>query len=303
MSGSRSGGRVPALASLIREAEVRLTEAGVPSPLHDAVVLVARVLGTPVGEVRTAAARGDEAPDGFDAAILDDLLVRRISREPLQHLTGLAPFRGIELEVGQGVFIPRPETEIVAGVAIESARSWITKGEEEVEVADLCAGCGAIGLALAHEVSQARVTFVEVDDDAVLWLRRNVAAAPLGVSARVEIVHDDVSSALPERSGLFSVIVANPPYIPPDGLPIEPEAVHDPARALYGLGDDGLEVPRSVVDAAARLLRPGGTLVMEHADTQGEALREVLEGSLRWIEIRKGRDLAGRDRFIVAMRV
>jgi release factor glutamine methyltransferase len=300
MSG-HGGGQID-LDSLIRDATARLAEAGVPSPEHDATALVARALEIPVGELRIAAARGDRGRDGFDPAMLDDLVARRMGREPLQHLTGVAPFRGIELEVGIGVFVPRPETEVVAGVAIDAAHAWIANGETTVEVADLCAGSGAIGLALAQEVPEAKVTLVEIDDEAVRWLRRNVAAAPSDVSARVEVVHANASRALAGRSGAYGVVVANPPYIPPDGAPIEPEAAFDPARALYGLGDDGLKVPRSVALSAARLLRSGGTLVMEHADAQGEALREALEGFKVWTKVRTGRDLTGRDRFIVAIR-
>ena len=288
----------PTLAGLLRKATDSLAEAGIPSPSHDAHVLVAFSLGVPVGDLRTAAARGDAVPEAFSAAGLDALVARRAGREPLQHLTGLAPFRGIEIQVGPGVFVPRPETEVVAGAAIDAARA----AGGPVRVVDLCSGSGAIGLAVAHEVPAARVTLIEVDDEAMGWLERNVEAAPREVSDRIEIVHADLSRALPERSGSFDVVVANPPYIPSDGVPVEPEAAHDPARSLYGLGEDGLEVPAAVVETAARLLRRGGILVMEHGVDQGEAIREALAGSEAWEGVRTGQDLTGRDRFTLARR-
>ncbi len=287
----------PSLAAVVRDVSVRLSEAGIPSPHHDAVALIARVLGLEPGEVRTAAARGDDVPQGHDDAALEALVSRRVAREPLQHLTGVAPFRSLEIAVGPGVFVPRPETEVVAGAAIEAARERVAAGV--VRVADLCSGTGAIGLAMAHEVPEAQVVLVEVDDDAMPWLRRNVET--LG-AARVEVVHGDVAGALAGREGRFDVVVSNPPYVPADGRPVEPEASHDPARALYGLGEDGLEVPRAVIDAAARLLKEGGALVIEHSDLQGEAMREELRGSGAWEDVHTGRDLAGRERFALARR-
>jgi release factor glutamine methyltransferase len=273
--------------------------AGLPSPQCDAVELVAKVLHMPAQELRIAAARGDGVPGGFDPATLDVLVERRSSREPLQHLTGNAPFRGLEIMVGPGVFVPRPETEVVAGAAIEAAHSRVDGGV--VDVVDLCAGSGAIGLAVAHEVPTARVTLVEVDDEAVIWLRSNVEATAADVLNRIEVVHADAAHALRDRSGAFDVVVANPPYIPPDGTPVEPEASHDPARSLWGLGEDGLEVPRVIIITAARLLKRGGAFIMEHADDQGAAVRHELRESGVWEGIRTGRDLTGRDRFALAI--
>ena len=286
------------LNAVVRGVSDRLSAAGVPSPDHDAVALVALVLGEAPVEVRTAAARGDDVPEGWDDAPLEALVARRAAREPLQHLIGVAPFRGLEIAVGPGVFVPRPETEVVAGAAIEAARERAASGA--VEVADLCSGTGAIGLAVAHEVSEARVVLVEVDDDAVSWLRRNVEAS--SAAGRVEVVHADVARALTGREGRFDVVVSNPPYVPTDGQPVEPEAAHDPVRALYGLGEDGLAVPRIVIDAAARLLKGGGILVVEHSDLQGEAMRDELLGSGEWEDVCTGRDLAGRERYALARR-
>lgn len=254
----------------------------------------------PPEKVRTVAARGEGVSKEFPWEALGALVVRREGREPLQHILGVATFRGIELAVGRGVFIPRPETEVVAGVAIDAIRE--KSSAKAVVVADLCAGAGAIGLAIAHEVPESWVALVEVDDDAVTWLKRNVKAAPGDVASRVEVIHADAATALPDRVGKVDVVVSNPPYIPPDAEPIEPEAAQDPARALYGLGEDGLEVSSMVVAAAARLLRFGGALVLEHSDSQGEAVREMLAASGAWEGVVTGRDLAGKDRFALARR-
>ncbi|MBN2176720.1 MAG: peptide chain release factor N(5)-glutamine methyltransferase [Demequinaceae bacterium] len=294
------GWDAPFLAPLLRDVTARLAEAGIPSPEHDAAALVGFSIGMPVDEVRTAAARGDHLPEGFSPDDLDRLITRRSEREPLQHLTGRAYFGGLEILVGPGVFIPRPETEVVAAVAIEVALACAAGGP--VEVVDLCAGSGAIGLAIAHAVPEARLTLVEVDDEALRWLRLNVAAAPAGVSARVEVLHADAQHALKDRPGAFDIVVANPPYIPSDGTPVEPEAAHDPARSLWGLGEDGLEVPRAVIATAARLLKREGTFIMEHADSQGPAVREELIESGAWEGVGTGQDLTGRDRFALARR-
>src|SRR5690606_16899961 len=192
---------------------------------------------------------GHPAPDG-----LDELVERRAAREPLQHLVGSAGFRGIELLVGPGVFVPRPETEQVAGAAIDAAERVVRERGRAV-VVDLCTGSGAIALAVAAEVPAARVHAVELDTAALGWARRNLEASP--DRDRVGVLRGDARTALVELDGTVDVVVANPPYIPPDAEPVDPEVRdHDPAVALYGLGPDGLEVPRGIVRAAARLLRP-----------------------------------------------
>lgn len=293
------------LASVVRSTRDALAEAGVQSPDADAVTLLALTLGTSVGECRTAVARGDELSDSFDELAFDALVARRVAREPLQHITGHAAFRGLDLEVGQGVFIPRPETELVAGCAIETAATLaLTRATNAtVTVVDLCAGSGAIGISVASEVPASVVTMVELSADAYRFLERNVAAQPEGVRARITILKGDARTALADRAGFVDIAVANPPYIPPGAKPREPEvALHDPGVALYGLGADGLEVPRGIVAAAGRLVRPGGTFVMEHADEQGASVRELMELTKAWIDIRTMQDLAGRDRFAVATR-
>ena len=311
------------LRSLVGTVATRLEAAGVASPLADAIALVGRAGGLSTSEVRVRMARGDEvfdgaahdgpAPDapGFDdssRAALEAAVARRVAREPLQHIVGHAAFRSLSLEVGPGVFVPRPETEVVAGRAILAALS-VAARRDRPACADLCAGSGAIGIAIATEVPTARVSLVELDSAAFAYLRRNIAAQEQGVRERLEATRADARTALGARDGTLDVVVANPPYIPPGATPRDAEvADHDPAVALYGLGADGLEVPRGIVAAAARLLRPGGTFVMEHGDEQGSAVRALLEeasvadGTRAWTGIETGADHAGRDRFVVATR-
>jgi release factor glutamine methyltransferase len=215
----------------------------------------------------------------------------------LQHLVGTAAFRHVEVAVGPGVFVPRPETEVVAGWAIDRAREAAVDGGGPL-VVDLCAGSGAIALAVADEVPTARVHAVELDPGALPWARRNVD----GTAVRLH--QGDAATALPELDGTVDVVVANPPYIPPDGVIRDPEvAEHDPALALWGHGSDGLDVLRAVALSAARLLRPGGWFVVEHADVQGAAVPAVLHEQGGWDQVADHRDLAGRDRFTTARRL
>jgi release factor glutamine methyltransferase len=252
-------------------------------------------------------ARGDAISDGpehggLDRAALEAAVARRAAREPLQHILGLAAFRTLSLEVGPGVFVPRPESEVVAGRAIRAAAAVARRGDVPA-CADLCAGSGAIGISIAVEVPTARVSLIELDPAAFAFLARNVAGQEPDVRERMEAARADARTALGARDGTLDVVVANPPYIPPGATPRDPEvADHDPAVALYGLGADGLEVPRGVVAAAARLLRPGGTLVMEHGDEQGAVVRAMLEGAGAWTGVETGTDHTGRERFVVATR-
>jgi release factor glutamine methyltransferase len=301
-----TGATGPSLSSLLVDATQQLGTSGVPSPAHDALALLAHALGRDPGECRTAAARGDAVPAGFDTAGWARLVKRRTAREPLQHLLGRAAFRGIELEVGPGVFVPRPETEVVAGAAIQAADDHLRERGPclPVKVVDLCAGSGAIGIAVATEFRAARVTLVEMSREAFAYLERNVAAQPEDVRRRLTPVRGDARTVLADHSGTVDVVVSNPPYVPHGAVPRDPEvAIHDPDIALYGLGADGLEVPRGVAAAAARLLHPGGVFIMEHGDDQGEAVRSILEGQGAWRDVDTRRDLTERDRFVVAIRV
>ncbi|MEX0913439.1 MAG: HemK/PrmC family methyltransferase, partial [Demequina sp.] len=231
-------------------------------------------------------------------------LARRAQREPLQHITGVAHFRGLDLEVGPGVFIPRPETETVAQAAIDAALSAQPGRDGMVRVTDLGAGSGAIGLAVAAEVPHALVSLVEASDEASVYLRLNVRAASPEVRKRTRTVFADARRCLRHFDSCADVVVTNPPYIPPGAVPVDPEvAEFDPPEALYGLGDDGLNVPRAIIDEAARLLRVGGVLIVEHGDAQGAALREYVDSLEWWDGAHTRQDLTGRDRMLVAQRV
>jgi release factor glutamine methyltransferase len=295
------------LDRVIPAAAQRLDAAGVATPRVDAELLAAHVLGVERGEVARRVMLGREAPEGF-AGAFETLVAAREQRIPLQHLTGAAAFRGLVLAVGPGVFVPRPETEVVAGAAIEAARAVAARGGEPL-VVDLCTGSGAIALAVATEVPDARVVALELDPAAVDWARRNVEAlAPGRVDLRVADVARCDETVLSDLAGDVDVVVSNPPYIPPDATPQDVEvADFDPVFALYGGGDDGLGTVRSALAAAAGLLRPGGLLVMEHADSQGPATRALAlsmpgpAGGSCWSDVRTMPDLTGRDRALLAV--
>ena len=283
-------------------AQRRLVEAGVPSPAADAHLLAAHALGIERRDLARRVVTGYILTEVEDRR-LEELLGQRADRVPLQHLIGSTGFRNLELAVGPGVFIPRAETELSAGLAIEAAAGLVAEGLEPL-VVDLCTGSGAIALSVADEVPQARVVAVELDPDAVAWAAENVRR--LGLGDRVDLRAGDAVRAdrhvLADLVGTVDVLVANPPYIPPDAEPTEPEVRdHDPALALYGGGDDGLATARGVITAAERLLRPGGVFVMEHGDRQGPATRALLSGP-GWTDVTTQRDLAGRDRALLARR-
>ncbi|MFI2105485.1 peptide chain release factor N(5)-glutamine methyltransferase [Isoptericola sp. NPDC019693] len=289
------------VGAAVRWAATRLAAAGVPSPRADAETLLAHCLGVDRGEARRLAVLDRALPDGAAARFTADV-ARRSAREPLQHLTGAAPFRHLELAVGPGVFVPRPETEQVAQVAIDEAARVLAR-DGAVVVVDLCTGSGAIALAVATEVPGARVHAVELDADAHGWAARNVAQVSPDGPPVVRLLRGDARTALRELDGTVDVVVSNPPYVPPGAVPRDPEvADHDPAVALYGLGEDGLEVPRGVTAAAARLLRPGGLYVMEHAEVQAAAARAMVAGAGGFDAAATRPDLTGRPRMVVARR-
>lgn len=270
---------------LLRSAQETLRRAGVASPEHDAAELLAHVHGTTRGRL-------------FDLPVVDEahrtrfeeLVGRRAAREPLQHLTGTAAFRYVDLQVGPGVFVPRPETELLAGWAIECAAPLAAP-----VVVDLCTGSGAIAKALAHEVPHASVHAVELDESAHGWAARNLAGT--GVDLR----YGDMATAFEDLLGTVDVVVCNPPYIPWEAW--ETVAVeardHDPHLALFS-GDDGLDAIRVLAARAALLLRPGGVVGAEHADAQGDSAPAVFAATGRWTEVTDHQDLAGRARFVTA---
>ncbi|WP_148574647.1 peptide chain release factor N(5)-glutamine methyltransferase [Nocardioides caldifontis] len=279
----------PTPRALVAAAARRLAEAGVASADHDAAELLAHVLGT-----SRAALPLRDAVDTEEASRFEALVERRARREPLQHLTGRVGFRYRELVVGPGVFVPRPETEVLAGWAVDRAREVVDAGRVPV-VVDLCTGSGAIALSVATEVPTAEVHAVELDEGAAAWAERNLAGT--GVRLR----QGDMADAFPELDGSVDVVVANPPYIPLEAYESVPPEVrdHDPSAALWS-GGDGLDAMRVVERVAARLLHGGGVVGAEHADVQGEAAPAVFAATGRWAEVRDHADLAGRPRFVTA---
>ncbi|MBX3090324.1 MAG: peptide chain release factor N(5)-glutamine methyltransferase [Cryobacterium sp.] len=282
------------LRALRDRAVAELKAAGVPDPEVDSELLLGHVLGLGRGEVQARIAIGLEA-DGAQIEEFGALVARRAAREPLQHLTGLAPFRGLELLVGPGVFVPRPESEIVTQLAIDALD--VSEASNPVAV-DLGTGSGAIALSIATEVPSARVYGVERSPQAHEWAKRN--AAKIAVD-NFELVLGDLATALPELDGTVSVVVSNPPYIPTGAIPRDPEVrFFDPEIALYG-GEDGLDVVRVISKRALSLLRKGGVLVLEHGELQGEAISVILKRD-GWRSISAHKDLLDRDRATTAIR-
>ncbi|MBT2595823.1 peptide chain release factor N(5)-glutamine methyltransferase [Arthrobacter sp. ISL-72] len=269
------------LAEAVREATELLAHAGVPSPRVDAELLADHLLGVGLGRLRAMLLGDSPEPDGYA-----DLVAERARRVPLQHITGVAHFRYLQLAVGPGVFIPRPETESVVQLVIDRLAET-----HRPKVADLGTGSGAIAGSIAHEVPDAEVHAVEFSEFAHAWAARNLA--PLGV----KLVRGDLRDALQEHNGTFDVVISNPPYIPAEAVPNEPEvALHDPPEALYGGGADGMELPTAAAASAARLLVPGGYFVMEHAEVQAGWIAAMLRAGGVWSEVTTHLDLNGKER-------
>ncbi|WP_284984694.1 peptide chain release factor N(5)-glutamine methyltransferase [Arthrobacter sp. efr-133-TYG-118] len=269
------------LADAVREATTILSDAGVPTPRVDAELLAEHLLGVGLGRLRAMLLGDSAAPDGYG-----DLVAERAQRVPLQHITGVAHFRYLTLAVGPGVFIPRPETESVVQVVIDHLQ-----GLQHPKVVDLGTGSGAIAASIAHEVPGAEVHAVEFSTFAHAWASKNLK--PLGV----KLVQGDLRNALPEHDGTFDVVVSNPPYIPAEAIPNEPEvALHDPPEALYGGGADGMELPTAAAASAARLLKGGGFFVMEHAEVQARWISEHLKAAGCWTQVTTHLDLNGKER-------
>ncbi|HTQ22213.1 peptide chain release factor N(5)-glutamine methyltransferase [Mycobacterium sp.] len=273
------------LLRAIDSAAAVLADAGIDSARYDAELLAAHVAGTDRGRLPLL-----EPPEEFFGHY-HDMVSARSRRIPLQHLIGTVAFGPVELHVGPGVFIPRPETEAVL--------EWATLrrlGTRPV-IVDLCTGSGALALALARHWPEARVIGVDDSDTALQYARRNVAGTA------VELLHADVATPglLPELDGRVDLVVANPPYVPEDVL-LEPEvAQHDPPHAVFG-GPDGMAVISAVVDLAGRWLRPAGLLAVEHDDSTSAATIGLLSGTRLFDDIMARRDLAGRPRFVTARR-
>jgi release factor glutamine methyltransferase len=303
VTGSHAdGSTVRTLHDLVADHAATLAAAGVPSPEHDATVLARHVLGLTVAGVRTAA-----LPSTEDRVELDRLVARRAAREPLQLIVGATWFRYLRLECRPGVFIPRPETEVVTGLAIEAARLAPT----DPVVVEPCTGTGAIALSVAVEVPGSRVVATDRSADAVALARTNLEhvvagraeVAGLAERASCEVLEGDLLGPVdPALQGRVDVLVSNPPYLPADDLgSMEPEvADHDPHPALFG-GDDGHELVERLLRAAATWLRPGGTVVLEiDARRADDAVAAARDAGL--VDASVEPDLTGAARALVARR-
>ena len=285
-----------ALRPAINEAAETLHRAGVPSPRVDAEQLAAHLLGVQRTRLALAPPVDPEFLERYRA-----LVARRSERVPLQHLTGLAAMGEIDLAVGPGVFIPRPETELLFAWAL-GFLSTVTHAHPPI-VVDLCTGSGALALALAHARPDATVHAVELDPDALVWARRNAEARRADGDTAIVLHAADATdpALLTDLDGRVDLIVTNPPYSP-DGAALDPEvAEHDPHRALFG-GPDGLDVIRGMIPALTRLLRPAGGSAIEHDDANGTELAALLGERPAFTGIVEHPDLAGRPRFVTAIR-
>jgi release factor glutamine methyltransferase len=284
---------VKSISEELRDLANAFAEAGIESAQADAELLLAYVLDISRGQLQAKALVGENlSQEQLDR--IDPLASRRIAREPLQHLTGIAYFRRLELSVGRGVFVPRPETEFVVQLAIDELN--VLDGNPIA--IDLGTGSGAIALAMATEVPHARVFAVEKSTDAFIFTRTNFERYE---STGARLVLGDLADELQELNGTAHVVVSNPPYIPTSAVPRDVEVRDfDPELALYG-GEDGMSIMHLVSASSKRLLKAGGLLVVEHADSQGEQVRQLLLAQ-GWSEVTQHQDLTGRDRAVTARR-
>ena len=281
------------LSQVISKMAELFSQAGIESNQADAEILLSHILRMSRGELQAKAVAGEELPEEL-SALVEELSSRRAGREPLQHLTGWAAFRSLELSVGPGVFVPRFETEVLVSHAIDAIKQV---DAQSPKVVDLATGSGAIALSIAVEVPNAEVHAVELSEEALHYTRQNFEK----YSAHSDLRQGDLKDAFEDLEGLVDVVVSNPPYIPDEMVPIYPEVnLFDPKLALYG-GADGLNIVKDVEKTATRLLKPGGRLFIEHADSQGEAVRAILLAT-GWQEVVTHQDLAGRDRLVSAVR-
>lgn len=284
---------VPVTPAVVLAAASRtLTEAGTTSPAAEARTLLAHVLDVSPTQLLLASTVSEEARDRFAA-----LVARRAAGEPVQHLTGVAHFRTVSLSVGPGVFVPRPETEVMTGWAVDRLREMVADGVAEPIVVDACTGSGAIAKAIAAEVPQARVHACELSEEAHDYAVRNLAASG------VEVVRADLATAFADLAGTVDLVVSNPPYIPLTAWESVTAEVrdHDPALALWS-GDDGLDAMRELAVAAARWLKPGGWVTAEHAEVQHESAPAVFLAGHDFDRVRDHHDLTGRYRFVTGRR-
>lgn len=276
------------LAQVLVRATAALAQ--VPSPRVDAELLAAHLLyGGSRSRLQHAALMRERLTPA-QVAEYEALVARRAAREPLQHITGRAPFHHLELSVGPGVFVPRPETELLVEEALKVLSARAESATGQLRIVDLCTGSGAIAAAVKSELPNAQVFAVELSEEAIPYARKNLE------SLGVHLVQGDALTALTELAGRFDAVLSNPPYIPSANVPADPEAaLHDPEMALYGGGADGMKMPSAIAARAYELLAPGGFFMMEHDDTQEGAVAELLTrvGFERCYPVR---DLNGRPR-------
>lgn len=292
-----------AAADVIRDAAVQLREAGIETPEHDAKLLLAEAAGVELRDVDKALLMGEELGTAEQLAHFQSMLARRAKREPLQYITGHAPFRYLDLKVGPGVFIPRPETETV----VQAGLDWLTEhGMIHPRVVDLCAGSGAIGLSVVSEVPGSQVWAVELSPNTAEWTNKNLAETAkrypsIASNYQLEIADATSLATLAQLDGTIDIVITNPPYVPESDVPEQPEVrVWDPELALYGGSMDGTLIPERIIERAYRLLKPGGALVMEHDVTQGDRLVAYAKAA-GFTTASTGRDWTGRDRYLFAV--
>ena len=249
------------LAQVLVRATAALAQ--VPSPRVDAELLAAHLLyGGSRSHLQHAALMGERLTPA-QVAEYEALVARRAAREPLQHITGRAPFHHLELSVGPGVFVPRPETELLVEEALKVLSARAESATGQLRIVDLCTGSGTIAAAVKSELPNAQVFAVELSEEAIPYARKNLE--PRGV----HLVQGYALTALTELAGRFDAVLSNPPYIPSANVPADPEAaLHDPDMALYGGGADGMQMPSAIAARAYELLAPGGFFMMEHDDTR-----------------------------------
>ena len=280
---------------LLRSAKEKLAAADILEV--DAEHLLAYVLGISRMDLHNSVKLEEALKALGDFGVIEDtfakLISRRAAHEPLQYLTGIAYFRHLEIEVGPGVLVPRPESELLVEAVLTHIKNLEEKVAGEISVIDLGAGSGALSLALATEAPRSRVIAVEKSAEAIVWLKKNVAR----ISENVRVVEGDVADVLPGVK--CDAVIANPPYIPDSQSLPRDVAEHEPHIALFG-GATGLELPKRFIDAAARLLKRGGVLAIEHTEDQGAAIDALL--SRDFIDIAVHQDLTGRHRWSSAVR-
>lgn len=291
------------MRELLQNAIACLCKAGVDSPQYDARVLLAHACGVSLADLNKALILGDFKdflPDY--ASKYSDFISRRASREPLQHIIGCATFRYIDLIVGKGVFVPRPETEVL----VQDGIDWIRANNlKNPIVLDLCAGSGAIGLSVASEVANAQVWAVEKSPKAFEYLQKNYnkIAEKYDILNRYHAILGDATNVnlteIAAIKGLVDVVITNPPYVPENQPVKQVEARdYDPKMALYGGSKDGLLIPQQIMKASFEYLRNGGIMIMEHDITQGKALADYAK-NVGFSSAKVKNDLTNRARFVV----